>query len=44
VLEPLTAEQLGQLRGIGDALLSRLDPDRRMTALYDSDHSQEGSS
>ena len=35
VLDPLTSEQLDQLREIGDALLSRLDPDGRMTALYD---------
>jgi DNA-binding MarR family transcriptional regulator len=37
VLDPLTAAQLEQLRGIGDALLARLDPDGRMTALYDPD-------
>lgn len=37
VIDPLTSEQLGQLRGIGDALLSRLDPDGHMTALYDPD-------
>jgi hypothetical protein len=35
VLDPLTLEQLEQLRSIGDALLTRLDPDRRLTALYD---------
>ena len=35
VLDPLGAEQLDQLRGIGDALLTRLDPDRRMSGLYD---------
>jgi DNA-binding MarR family transcriptional regulator len=35
VLDPLTREQLGQLKEIGDALLSRLDPDGRMTVLYD---------
>ena len=35
VLDPLTLEQLEQLRSIGDALLTRLDPDRQMTALYD---------
>src|SRR5688572_14710310 len=35
VLDPLTPEQVGQLREIGDALLSRLDPDGRMTVLYD---------
>ena len=27
VIDPLTREQLDQLRGIGDALLTRLDPD-----------------
>ena len=32
VLDPLTPEQLDQLRDIGDALLTRLDPDGRMTA------------
>jgi len=37
VLDPLTREQLDQLRGIGDALLTRLDPEGRMTALYDPD-------
>ena len=37
VLDPLTPEQLEQLRGIGDALLTRLDPEGRMTALYDPD-------
>ena len=35
VLDPLTREQLEQLRRIGDALLTRLDPGGRMTALYD---------
>lgn len=35
VLDPLSREQLAQLKEIGDALLSRLDPDGRMTALYD---------
>lgn len=34
VLDPLTRTQLGQLRDITDALLSRLDPAGRMTALY----------
>ena len=37
VLDPLTAVQVEQLRGIGDALLSRLDPDGRLTGLYDPD-------
>jgi DNA-binding MarR family transcriptional regulator len=35
VLDPLTPEQVQQLRAIGDALLTRLDPQGRMTALYD---------
>ena len=35
VLDPLTRPQLAQLQRIGDALLTRLDPDRQMTALYD---------
>ena len=35
VIDPLTREQLDQLRAVGDALLTRLDPDGRMTALYD---------
>jgi DNA-binding MarR family transcriptional regulator len=44
VLDPLTSEQLVQLRGIGDALLSRLDPDGRMTALYDPEQRTEDAS
>lgn len=36
VVDPLTREQLVQLRGIGDALLERLDPERRMTAFRDA--------
>ena len=35
VLDPLTRTQLKQLRSIGDALLTRLDPDGRLTGLYD---------
>ena len=35
VLDPLTDEQLEQLRGIGDALLSRLDRDGQLSSLYD---------
>ena len=35
VLDPLTRTQLEQLRRIGDALLTRLDPDQRLTGLYD---------
>jgi DNA-binding MarR family transcriptional regulator len=34
VLDPLTREQLHQLHVIGDALLTRLGPDGRMTAPY----------
>ena len=34
VLDPLSDEQVGQLREIADALLTRLDPEGRMTALY----------
>lgn len=34
-IDPLSPEQLHQLRDIADALLSRLDPEGRMTALYD---------
>jgi DNA-binding MarR family transcriptional regulator len=37
VLDPLTSEQVAQLRDIGEALLTRLDPEGRMTALYDSE-------
>lgn len=37
VLDPLSRKQLAQLREIGDALLTRLDPEGRMTALYDPD-------
>ena len=33
VLDPLTPEQVDQLTRIGDALLTRLDPDGRMNAL-----------
>ncbi len=44
VLDPLTPVQLEQLRGIGDALLTRLDPDGRLTGLYDRDRKQESQS
>jgi DNA-binding MarR family transcriptional regulator len=37
VVDPLTRRQLTQLRAISDALLSRLDPEGRMTALYAPD-------
>jgi len=39
-LDPLTREQVVQLRDIGDALLTRLDPEGRMTAMYDPDRDQ----
>lgn len=42
VLDALTRTQLVQLREIGDALLSRLDPDGRMTALYDPEREEAG--
>lgn len=35
VLDPLTVKQVRQLRDIADALLSRLDPDGRLTAVPD---------
>lgn len=44
VLDPLTREQVGQLREIADALLSRLDPDGRMTALYEGGPGESASS
>jgi len=34
VLDSLSRDQLGQLRGVADALLTGLDPDRRMTGFY----------
>jgi DNA-binding MarR family transcriptional regulator len=34
VLDPLTSAQVQQLHDIGDALLSTLDPERKMTGLY----------
>lgn len=37
VLDPLTRQQLDQLRDVADALLARLDPDGRLTGLYDPD-------
>jgi DNA-binding MarR family transcriptional regulator len=37
VLDPLTPAQVEQLGEITDALLERLDPDRRLTGLYDPD-------
>ena len=44
VLDPLTPAQLEQLRSIGDALLTHLDPDGRLTALYDPHRKLEGPS
>ena len=44
VLDPLTPAQLDQLRGIGDALLTQLDPDGRMTGLYDPSQRQKDGS
>ena len=35
VLDPLTVQQVRQLRDIADALLRRLDPEGRMTAVVD---------
>lgn len=35
VLDALTPEQVAQLHAIADALLPRLDPERRLAALYD---------
>jgi DNA-binding MarR family transcriptional regulator len=42
VVDALTPEHLEQLRGITDALLIRLDPDGRMTTLYDPDRARTG--
>lgn len=38
VLDALTPTQVTQLRRIGDALLSRLDPEGRMTEVYEPEH------
>jgi DNA-binding MarR family transcriptional regulator len=35
VLDPLTPRQVDELREIAGALLTRLDPDRHLTALYE---------
>lgn len=35
VLDPLTPQQVDELREIAGALLTRLDPDRQLTALYE---------
>jgi DNA-binding MarR family transcriptional regulator len=42
VLDPLSREQLTRLRDIADALLTRLDPEGRMTSLYEPDRAQSG--
>jgi DNA-binding MarR family transcriptional regulator len=42
VIDPLDTDQLDQLRVITEALLTRLDPDGRMTALYDPGRDAEG--
>lgn len=34
VIDALTPEQVVQLRGIADAILGRVDPDARMSAIY----------
>ncbi|WP_353952613.1 MarR family transcriptional regulator [Knoellia sp. S7-12] len=44
VLDPLTPVQLQQLRGIGDALLQGLDPNGRLTGLYDPHRDPEATS
>lgn len=42
VLDPLTATQVAQLRRIGDALLTRLDPGRHMTGLFEPEQVERG--
>jgi DNA-binding MarR family transcriptional regulator len=44
IVDPLTPAQLEQLRDIGDALLQGLDPDGRLTALYDPDRQSAATS
>jgi DNA-binding MarR family transcriptional regulator len=41
VLDPLTPKQVGELAAIADALLTRLDPDGRMSGLYDPERPLE---
>jgi DNA-binding MarR family transcriptional regulator len=41
VLDPLTREQVAQLRDIADAMLTRLDPDGHMSALLDPEQPQQ---
>ena len=42
VLDPLTPEQVDELREITGALLTRLDPDRQLTELYEPVPSDPG--
>ena len=42
VLDPLTPTQVAQLRRIGDALLTNLDPDGHMTGLDEPQHAEHG--
>ena len=42
VLDPLSRAQLRQLTAIGDALLTRLDPQGRMSELYESGLPENG--
>ncbi len=41
VVDPLTREQVAQLRDIADAMLTQLDPDGHMTALLDPEQPQQ---
>ena len=41
VFDPLTREQVEQLAGIGEALLTQLDPQRRMTALFEREPQEQ---
>jgi len=41
VLDSLAPAQLEQLRGVADALLTRLDPDGRMTGFYAPEQTRE---
>ncbi len=41
VFDPLTREQVAQLRDIADAMLTKLDPDGHMTALLDPEQPQQ---
>src|SRR4051794_19848481 len=44
VLDPLTRVQVKQLRAISEVLLTRLDPDGRLTGLYDPESEKTGAS